>query len=205
MSTLANALTTKEKVKSYLSLSGTGNDVLIDMLIDQATAFIENYCGGRKFLSQSYTDVVDTKGGDKLFFENYPVTALTSVKYRSGTPSSPIWNVYNVDTYLLYNKAGYVKFFGLLPVSSQGIQLVYTAGYLIDFTQETNPAFHTLPNDLAMACTMFVASLFQSRQAQGVSQLRTEGQEIRYKDLSEELPPSVKTILSQYQTFRYAV
>jgi len=205
MSTLANALTTKEKVKSYLSLSGSTNDVLIDMLIDQATAFIENYCGGRKFLSQSYTDVVDTKGGDKLFFENYPVTALTSVKYRSGTPSSPIWNVYNVDTYLLYSKAGYVKFFGQLPVSSQGIQLVYTAGYLIDFTQETNPTFHTLPNDLSMACTMFVASLFQNRQAQGISQLRTEGQEVRYKDLSEELPPSVKTILSQYQTFRYAV
>lgn len=205
MSTLANALTTKEKVKSYIGISDSASDTVIDMLIDQATSFIEGYCGGRKFLSQSYTDYVDTQNTDKLFFEQYPVTALTSVSYRSGTITAPIWNVYDANNYMLYAKAGYVKFFSILPKSSQGVKLAYTAGYLIDFTHETDVAYHTLPNDLVMACTELVAHKMNERQAQGISSQTTEGQSITFKDAKDGMPVSVKQVLGQYQTFRYAI
>ena len=204
MSTLTNALTTKEKVKSYLGISVATDDTMIDMLIDQSTSFIESYCGGRKFLSQSYTDIVDTKGGNKLFFYQFPVSTLTSVEYRSGTPSTPIWSIFNVDTYLLYDKAGYVGFFGNLPKLMQAIRLKYTAGYLIDFANE-GTATHTLPVDLTMACTMLVAHYYTNRQASGMSMVKTEGQEVRFKDTSDALPSAVKQILGNYQTFRYAI
>ncbi len=205
MSTLANALTTKEKVKSYIGISDSASDTVIDMLIDQATAFIEGYCGGRKFKSQNYIDYVDTRGTDRLFFEQYPVTALTEVAYRGGTITSPTWTVYDANNYMLYAKAGYVKFFFNLPNSSQGIKLTYTAGYLIDFTKETDVLFHTLPNDLVMACTELVGYKYNKRQSQGISSQSTEGQSVTFKDLADDMPVSVKQVLGAYQTFRYAI
>lgn len=205
MSTLTNALTTNTKVKSYLGITDSASDTLIDMLIDQATGFIENYCGGRRFLSQAYTSAVDVNGGDKIFFEQYPVTTLTSVKYRSGTPSTPVWNTYSADSYMLYGSAGYLRFFGELPTVAQGLQLVYTAGYLIDFANETDTTKHNLPNDLTMACTMLVAHYHTIRQASGISSLATEGQSVSFKGTSDQLPDAVKQVLGAYQAFRYGV
>ena len=206
MSTLANALTTTAKVKTYLGISDSASDAVIEMLINQATMFIENYCGGRKFLNQSYTETYDTDG-KTIFLNQYPVTAITSVKYRSGTPSTPIWNTYNVDSYQQYLNEGYIKFYGDLPKVMQGIQVVYTAGYLIDFPNETtaSPVTHTLPFDLTMACTMLCAHYFTNRQASGVSMMRTEGQEVRFKDNNDTIPDAVKQVLGQYQAFRYGI
>lgn len=204
MSTLANALTTTAKVKTYLGITDSASDSVIELLINQATMFIENYCGGRKFLSQAYVDIVDTRNTDKLFFEQYPVTALTEVAYRSGTISAPVWIAYSVENYLLYAKAGYVKFFMTLPKQSQGIRLSYTAGYLIDFTNETT-ASHTLPFDLTMACTELVAHKYGERQSQGISSQSTEGQSVTFKDNKDGMPMSVKQVLDQYKAFRYAV
>ena len=205
MSTLAQALTTTAKVKTYLGITDSASDSVIELLINQATIFIENYCGGRKFLSQAYVDIVDTKNTDKIFFEQYPVTALTEVAYRSGTISAPVWIAYSVENYLLYAKAGYVKFFMTLPHSSQGVRLSYTAGYLIDFATETNPLTHTLPFDLTMACTELVAYKFNEKQSQGISSQSTEGQSVTFKDNKDGMPASVKEVLGNYKAFRYAV
>ena len=49
MATIAYALTTKEKVKEFLGITGTTNDALIDSLINYITDFIESYVGGRRF------------------------------------------------------------------------------------------------------------------------------------------------------------
>jgi uncharacterized phiE125 gp8 family phage protein len=206
MSTLANALTTTAKVKTYLGITDSASDAVIELLINQATMFIENYCGGRKFLSQDYTEVYDTDG-KTIFLNQYPITAIASVKYRSGTPSTPVWNTYNVDSYLTYLNEGYIKFYGNLSKIPQGMQITYTAGYLIDFANETvvSPLTHTLPFDLTMACTMLTAHYFGNRQASGISQMRTEGQEVRFKDNNDTIPDMVKQVLGQYQAFRYGI
>lgn len=206
MSLLANALTTTAKVKTYVGITDSNSDAVIEMLINQATLFIENYCGGRKFLSQSYTEVYDTDG-KVIFLNQYPVTAIASVKYRSGTPSTPVWNTYNVDSYLSYLNEGYIKFYGNLSKIPQGMQIIYTAGYLIDFTSGTTEADitkHTLPFELTMACTMLTAHYLTNRQAHNITMLRTEGQEVRFNATSE-MPDAVKEILTSYQAFRYGI
>ena len=72
MSTLAYALTTKEKVKAYLEITDASKDTIIETLIDQVTDFIEGYCGGRRFLESTYTQLFDTKQGmSKLFLNNF--------------------------------------------------------------------------------------------------------------------------------------
>ena len=198
-----DALTTRTKVKSYLGILNTDSDTVIDELITGVTAFIKQYCGGRNFLSQAYSEIKDTKHGrHKLFLNNVPVTALTSVEYRSGTPSTPIWNIYNVDTYLLYAGAGYVYFYGGLPEVAQGMRINYTAGYLIDWANEFT-ATHTLPADLTMAANEMVGTILNLRKSGGVTTESTEGQSITY-DYKHALTDSIKATLGNYKIIHLA-
>lgn len=199
-----DALTTRTKVKSYMGITGTDNDTVIDELITGVTAFIKSYCGGRNFLSQAYVEIYDSKRGrHKIFLKQLPVSALTVVEYRAGTPSTPIWNTYNADTYLLYGNAGYIHFYGGLPEVPQGFRISYTAGYLIDFTQEFT-AFHTLPADLTMAANEMIATILNTRKSGGITTESTEGQAITYDTMAGAVSKNVKNILNGYKIFRIA-
>jgi hypothetical protein len=206
LTTLATyVLTTRQRVKDYASISNTNSDTAIDELINGASDFVRGYCGGRDFLSQDYVETYDTRRNHrKLFLKQYPATAVSDVSYRSGTPTNPIWVTYNADSYLKYLPEGYLYFYGFLPEIHQGIRISYTAGYLIDFTNEFDTTKHTLPFDLTMATTMIVALTLKSRNAQGVKMEMTEGQKIEYAD-GFALDKTTKNILSKYQTNHFAV
>ena len=174
-------ITTKEKVKTYLGLSGSTHDTLIDELIKNATASIERFCN-RSFTEDEYTEYFDTIGGfNKLFLRNYPVASLTSVKYRTGTWGAITWESLNVNDYLL-NDNGKVAFSFPFPEAEKYLQIVYTGGYKIDFDNELLIASHTLPFDLTQVATEIVAQTFNLRTSSGISNESTEGQSITYKD-----------------------
>ena len=176
-----SSITTKEKVKAYLGLSGVTNDTLIDELIKNATASIERFCN-RSFTEASYTEYFDTiAGNSKIFLRNYPVASLTSVKYRSGTWGAITWESLNVNDYLL-NDNGKVAFSFPFPEAEKYLQIVYTGGYKINFDEELDDTFHTLPFDLTQVATEIVAQLFNLRTSVGISNESTEGQSITYKD-----------------------
>lgn len=198
-----DALTTRTKVKSYLGISGTDSDTVIDELITGVTSFVKNYCGGRNFLSQSYSEIKDTKHGrHKLFLKNFPVTALASVEYRGGTPSTPIWNTYNADSYLPYYDAGYIFFYGALPEVAQGMRINYTAGYLIDWANEFT-ATHTLPADLTMVVNEMIGTILNTRKSGGITNEATEGQSVTY-DYKKALSASGKATLDNYKIIHIA-
>jgi uncharacterized phiE125 gp8 family phage protein len=174
-------LTTKTKVKNYLGISGTTHDDLLDELIKNASASIERFCN-RSFEEDDYTEYFDTtKGFNKLFLRNYPVASLTSVKYRSGTWGAITWESLNVNDYIL-NDNGKVAFAFAFPQAEKYIEIVYTGGYKIDFTDELDTASHTLPFDLTQIATEIVAQTFNLRTSVGISNESTEGQSITYKD-----------------------
>jgi uncharacterized phiE125 gp8 family phage protein len=174
-------ITTKAKVKSYLGISGSTNDTLLDELIKNATASIERYCN-RSFTQASYTEYFDIIGGhNKLFLRNYPVASLASVKYRNGTWGAITFESLNINDYLL-NDNGKVAFAFAFPEAEKYIEIIYTGGYKIDFANETNTALHTLPFDLTQVATEIVAQTFNQRTSVGISNESTEGQSITYKD-----------------------
>jgi uncharacterized phiE125 gp8 family phage protein len=174
-------LTTKSKVKAYLGISGITHDTLLDELIKNATASIERFCN-RSFTEASYTEYFDTVGGNsKIFLRNYPVASLTSVKYRSGTWGAITWESLNVNDYIL-NDNGKVAFSFPFPDAEKYLQIVYTGGYKIDFTDELDISAHTLPFDLTQVATEIVAQSFNLRTSVGISNESTEGQSITYKD-----------------------
>lgn len=197
-----DALTTRAKVKSFLGITASDNDALIDELITYVTAYAKSYCG-RNFLAAALVEAYDTyEGRKKLFLRQRPVNSITSVEYRSGTPSSPVWNTYNADSYLKYLDEGYIHFYGLLPEVHQGLRVTYNAGYLIDFTQEFDTAHHTLPEDLTLAVTEIIAGILNTRKASGVTNEATEGQSITYA--IGKLSENTKATLDKYKFIRIA-
>lgn len=207
------ALTSLQKVKDALSISDTNSDTIIQQLINYNSMFAQNYCGGRLFLNQAYTEIYDTrKGSQKIFLRQRPVTStqnLTAtdivVKYRSGIPTVPVWVVYDANGYLLYPPEGYLHFYGYLPLVHQGLQIAYTAGYLIDFTNEFDVTKHTLPEDLTWAITQLCMRDYNMRYAQGQALVMTEGQKIQYATKDKPIDNDVKNILDSYKTPHYAV
>lgn len=173
-------ITTKEKVKTFLGISGTTHDNLIDELIKNATSSIERFCN-RSFTEATYTEYFDTDKVFKLFLRNFPVSSLTSVQYRGGTWGAITWLDLNVNDYLL-NDNGKVTFAFLLPEAEKYIKIVYVGGYKINFADELDITEHTLPADLTQIATEIVAQTFNQRASAGILTESTEGQSITYKD-----------------------
>lgn len=174
-------LTTATKVKTYLGISGSTHDTLIDSLVTSASALVERYCN-RNFTEGTYTQYFDTIAGDsKVFLKNYPVSSLTSVQYRAGTWGAVTWEDLNANDYLL-NENGKVDFAFPFVEAPKYFKIVYVGGYKIDFNNESNSSLHTLPFDLTQIVTEIVAQQFNLRASAGIQSETTEGQSITYKD-----------------------
>lgn len=207
MAVVAYAITTRTKVKTFLGISGSGSDTVIDELINAVTDYIEKFCGGRRFLRGTISnEAYDTdEGQSKIFLKQLPVASLSAVEYRAGTISSPTWIAYDANGYLLYAGEGYVRFFSRLPKVAQGLRFTYVAGYLIDFNNEGNTTLHTLPYDLSLVATELVAKIHDTRKNMGVQSLATEGQSVTFASIAESLTDGMKQILSRYQVNRLMV
>ena len=67
-----------DSLKLQIGLTGTADDALLNELVVQAEALIEELCG-RSFLGGTFTE--DHPGGGRIaFLRNYPITAVTEVK-----------------------------------------------------------------------------------------------------------------------------
>lgn len=199
MSTIAYAITTIAKVKAQLGITDSSKDSLLEALVNQVTTFIEGYCGGRRFKTHTNSNEVhDTEGGHSVFLKDFPITELTTVEYRSGTYSSPTWNTYSPDGYLLYGAEGYVRFAGKLPKVPQGLRFTYIAGYKIDFTDETDVTKHTLPFDLTGVATDLVCRMYLGKDNQNISSLSTEGQSVTFETPDKVMSPMHASILDNY-------
>lgn len=199
-----DALTTLDKVKEYLGITDSNSDTVITALVSSVSAYISSYCGGRQFGSHDYVETYDTYNGrHKVFLRQIPVNTVSAVKYRAGTPSTPVWNTYNVDSYLTYLKPGYIHFYGALPSVPQGLQITYNAGYLIDFDNYDDINSHTLPKDLTLAANEMIGNVLNTRKAGGIASETTEGQTIQY-DLKRAMTESVKNILDSYKLISIA-
>lgn len=204
MAVVPYALTTRQKIKDFLNIQDVKTDAIIDQLINSATAFIENYCGGRRFMATDYLETKDTYNSNTLFLDQKPVNTVSKIEYRAGLPSSPTWYTFNADSYLTYLKAGYIKFFDRFQSVMQAFRITYNAGYLISWDNEMDATKHTLPFDLTQVCTELVTKTLNTRYSQGIYQEQTEGQSITYESDRYMLNDNHKAVLNAYKLNRVA-
>lgn len=161
-------------------LVGTDDGLLV-ALITAASSFIQNWIG-YTIASASYTDRADGTGGTTYSFQNYPVTAVTSLTIDGQTiPPAPnsasVGYVFN-DHLLMLRGYAFSRGFSNVVVT-------YTAGYA------------STPADVDQACVELVGLKYRERDRIGQVSKSLAGEVVAFsqKDMSD----NVKTALKQYR------
>lgn len=74
----ANSLVTLADFKNYAGITVGTDDVLLQQTIDRASAVVRSYCG-RNFVEQTYLEVRDTYGQERLALKQSPLTVVRFV------------------------------------------------------------------------------------------------------------------------------
>jgi len=193
----ANDLTTLANVKQYLGITTATDDAMLDRMITATSNYIESYIN-RQFKSRSYTDVSDGNNGDVCAFQNYPVTAVSSVQISSGYFGASYGN-YNGGGVITIQPSvdgfsqGYVfdtKFLKLLGYrfarGRNNVHVTYTAGYA------------TIPPEIEQACIELISLRYKEKNRIGEKSKSAGGQETVSYNIAT-FPESVKTILNNYK------
>jgi uncharacterized phiE125 gp8 family phage protein len=188
----AIALVSLASAKAALGITASSEDDNIERLIDRMSAFAGSYCG-RKFISASYTKEYDGHDDTILLLDQYPVTAVTSVKIDSSREFEAA-SLVDADDYDLDVDAGLIKLVGigqtLFPKGLGNIQVVYTAGYA------TNAVPHDLQHAVLLMVTATYKKDFQQKRS-GISSETVGDKTVTYE--SEAIPKAAMKILDQYR------
>ncbi|MCL4504112.1 MAG: phage gp6-like head-tail connector protein [Deltaproteobacteria bacterium] len=171
--------TTLANVKAWLNLTTAAADDLLARLISAASAWARTYMQ-REILAADYTEIRDGHGGQALFFRNYPVTAIQSVKINGleiPAAAGALDKGYRSNGKLLYLQ-------GYQFVRGQGnVELAYTAGYA------------TPPPELEQAVIEMVAFRYKERDHLGQQSANFQGQNLSFT--VADMPVSAKAVLDR--------
>lgn len=171
-------------VKTFLGITTTTTDAVLQSLITKVSAAIESYCN-RTFASADYTETRNGGGGNRLFLANGPVTNVASVTvdgYVVSRAASPILPGFVGDESTVYIRPGAHPC--TFTKGVQNVTVTYTAGYA------------TIPPDVAQACIEMVASHYAKRERiDKVSETLGTQQTISYSQA--DMPAAVKSALKQ--------
>jgi len=177
----AGDFTTLPDVKAWLKQTTSDDDEMLSRLITACSQFMQRVIS-RDLLSQSYSEVYNGVGMNRMAMPNYPVTAIASVTVDGQTiPAStgPTVNGYVTDGELLYLR-GYSFTRGF-----QNVAVSYTAG------------FASIPEDLAQACIEVVSTRYRERAWIGKSSQAIGAETTTYS--MKDMPSDVRTLLYSYQ------
>jgi hypothetical protein len=177
-----SALATLDDVKTYLgNQTNTADDMVLSSLITGESAFILSWIG-RKFDSESYTDLFGGNGGQEHLFKNYPVQTIISVTI-DGAAIPPAATIQDRG-YMLFDDR--LLLFGYqFSWGKRNCQAIYTAG-------------QDVPDDVKQACIELVAYRYKGRGDRiGLSSKSIAGETTSY--VTKDMPDHVKTTLQRHR------
>ena len=80
MALASNALTTVAAVKTYMGVTGSNDDTLIETLINNVSDQIERWCD-RKFVQTDVTEFIDAQATRTLALENSPIVSVDLIAF----------------------------------------------------------------------------------------------------------------------------
>lgn len=191
MAVEAYALTSLTSLKTHLGISTSTHDTLLETLIDAASDWIENECGGRRFFETTYTQELydgdhDHTGRRWLQLKNFPITSTEAfvAQYKTGSNSSPTWTSFTVDEFEKYDDSGRVYFTGGLRPGRLNIRVTYSAGYA------------SIPHDLAHAANKLAAKAYNRRKSEGTLEEEVGTARIQWAGMMDT---ELMNILSRYK------
>jgi hypothetical protein len=179
-----NDLTTVAAVQAYVPTAASDAG-LLETLVTAESALIQSYLG-YNIASQSWTEIRDGNGRDRLIMRNRPVSAVTSVVVDGNTiPQSAGWPApgWSFDEAYIYLRGHEFR------KGRGNVTLSYTAGYA------------SVPADLAQAATELVAYRYGSRLKAGMGIVSDTGMQQTVAYSQRDMPASVMTALEPYRRF----
>jgi len=196
------ALTTRDRVIDFLelkNLSATDNAV-IDIFIETATEFIENYCE-RRFKKTTYTnEVYDGDGSEFIRLKQYPVISTESVTLsrRSSASNEDDWDSIDSEDYFVDYDNGIIEYVKGMKFQNypRHYRVTYTAGF--DFDNSTTFLADTEAGDVEYACWKLIAVMWNRRKADPSVQSEKLGNyAVTYRKFVNE-NAEVQSILDKY-------
>lgn len=198
------ALTSLTNLKSYLNLSVSTHDTLLENLIDRATEMIEDYTN-RKLKARDYSydsgsgdydadnAVLDGNDRDRMVMPQRPINSVTTL--RINTTAIDARSTVFDSGYVIDAKNGIIVLLGyVFTAGAKNIELAYNAGH------------STIPEDLEQACIEQAAWMFKQSSAGssllGVSAKTLADGSVSYA--SGALLPQVKRVLEKHRN-RFAL
>ncbi len=176
MALLNYALTTVARAKSFLDITTSDEDTLIERLVNSATDFIEKYCG-RRFKKTEYSnELYDGSGSTKLLLKQYPVDSASDfvLEKRNSIDNNDSWSEIDSEDYFVHWDKGIIEnvrdIFYKYP---QHYRISYSAGY--DYNNSDSFLSDVGAADLEYACWKLVSSLYDEIGTNGGIQSESLG------------------------------
>jgi len=181
-------------VKAYSGITGTGNDTILDHMIEAASEWIESHCG-RLFKKESRTEIHNA-WTDRCVFQlrAWPIVSVTSVKSARDWDFDGATAVDEAD-YDIDTARGKLRFkAGVLETGPRSLQVVYEGG--LEATTADIIANHPT---LTLACDQIVDGLWRRKHKldQVTESISSMAAKTR-KDL--RIPSVTKILLGPYRS-----
>ena len=177
-------LTTLANVKSWLSITGAGDDAELSRLVTAASGFVRAWCN-RDFSLQTYTHTYNGKGTQSIKTRQYPIVAVTSLVIDTDViPLAPdaISNGYMFsDTEIAVRGYRFNRGF-------QNIQVGYQAGFAV------------IPSDLEQAVIELIGLKRSQAKNNGLSSKGIANETTAF--IVKDLLPGTQTNLNFYKRVR---
>lgn len=162
-----NGLTTVARIKTFLGISGTTYDTILERLINMVSDFVEGYCDRTFRETANSNEIYDGTGTNKLLLKNYPVddSATFTLEERAGDYRVSSWNAIDAELYHVLWNEGIVDFLGnRFREIPRHYRITYTSGYDFDNVTPGNTLESQGIGDLEYAVWKLVANAFRKRK-----------------------------------------
>lgn len=182
-----NALVSLAEAKTFLKISASSEDSVIEDFINRASIWANDYTG-RRLKSRSNSDVYDGDGSDILLLRDYPVNAVTLFQIVDEPVPLIIYEDFslNAENGIIKTKNG-----RMITKGFQNVDITYTAGYT------------TAPETVKEAVLLYVGHLYRRQYADqkfGVQSETVGDRTTTYG--SDDIIPKAKALLNPYRSER---
>lgn len=174
---------TLAELKSYLGVTDTSQDDVLNIFLDSANDFVEAYVG-RNIEADDYTEYKDWDGQRYILLENYPVNTITSFQVNQWTLDTPDYQDVDASEYKLSPKLWKIFLTFYKERGFQNYKIEYNAGYT------------TIPGDLKLATLKLAGSYYNGKNSDGVQRETVAGDSITFE--SQQVSNDVLAILNNY-------
>ncbi len=188
-----NALVSLVEAKTFLKITATSENSVIEDFINRASIWANDYTG-RRLKYRSLTDFYDGDGSNILSLNEYPIAfGVSSLLIDDYSVTSPDMIIdFPRGLIKLENGLSFVKGF-------QNITVVYNAGYVI----APDSGIPNLPETIKEAVLLYVGHLYRRQYADqkfGVQSETIGDRTTTYG--TDDIVPKAKALLNPYRSER---